>query len=556
MTPETKNTQRPAFLSDLHHMTIAEAGALIKARRLSPVELTEAYLRRINALDGQISAFITLTADLAMEQARRAEQEIAAGQYRGPMHGIPFGLKDLYDTSGILTTGHSKVRSHHVPKIDATVTKKLYRGGGVLLGKLATSEFAHGAPSLDAPWPPARNPWNTRHFTGSSSSGSAAAVTAGFLPAALGTDTGGSVRVPAGMCGTVGLKPTYGLVSRYGVTPNSFTFDHCGPLTWTVEDAAIILDVIAGYDPLDPGSVDKPSPNYRDSLRCDIKGMRIGVLRHFWEEDLRTNEELVAAMNEALHVFRHLGAQVVEDVRVRRLQNYVDVKMVIAETEIFSVHHKDLISRCHEFGLNFLAQTLTGCLFQSVDYVAAQRERGRMLREMRQLYEKYDVLVTASSTPAPALDEYSPLAMWIRPNIYVPFSIMAGPAIAICNGYSKAGLPLSMQLAGRPFDEISLLSAAHAYERATPWRSRRPRLVPGTSEAAVFPAYRPSSSPIDNDVRGVVEKLARRAGLDMGEQQLRLLCEVAPYAFAMAERIPHDHEWGEGPCDVFHPAIS
>ncbi|MBI4192467.1 MAG: amidase [Betaproteobacteria bacterium] len=542
-------------MPELHFITLAEAAKLIEARKLSPVELTQAYLRRIEALDEQINAFITLTGELAIEQARKAEAEIAAGRYRGPLHGVAFGLKDLYATAGILTTGHSRVRIDHVPKADATTTAKLYQAGAVLLGKLATCEFAHGAPAFDAPWPPARNPWNPVHFTGGSSSGSGAAVAAGFLPGALGSDTGGSVRIPAAMCGTVGLKPTYGLVSRYGVTPNSFTFDHCGPLTWTVEDCAIMLGAIAGYDARDSGSVDRPVPDYRAALRPDLRGVRVGVVRHFWEEDVKTNEQLARAMDDALDVLKRLGAKV-EDARMRPLQDYVDVKMVISETEIFCVHHKDLIARADEFGLNFLAQTLTGCLFQSPEYVAAQRERRRMLAEMRPLYENYDVLVTTSSSPAPRFDQYSPLTMWLKPNIHVAFSVTAGPAIALCNGYTTDGLPLSMQIAGAPFADQEVLRVAHAYEQATPWRGRRPNLIPGVPRAPVTPPPCLLGVPVDAATRAQVELLARRAGLKLNDTLLALLCEVAPHAFAMGARIRRDHGWTEEPADVFRPTVS
>jgi aspartyl-tRNA(Asn)/glutamyl-tRNA(Gln) amidotransferase subunit A len=316
-------------MADLHFMTIAEAAKLIGARKLSPVELTQSCLRRIEALDGQINAFITLTGERALAQATRAEAETAAGRYRGPMHGIPFGLKDLYATAGILTTGNSKVCANHVPTEDAAAAAKLYQAGAVLLGKLGASEFAHGGPAFDAPWPPARNPWNPEHITGGSSSGSAAAVAAGFMPGALGSDTGGSVRVPAGMCGTVGLKPTYGLVSRHGVIPYSFSFDHCGPLAWTVEDCAIMLGAIAGYDARDSGSVDRPVPDYRAALEPDLLGVRVGVVWHFWEQDSTVDEQLACAMEHALDVLRRLGARV-EDAHMRPLQDYVDVKLVIA----------------------------------------------------------------------------------------------------------------------------------------------------------------------------------------------------------------------------------
>lgn len=539
-------------MSDLHLMSIAEAAALIQARKLSPVELTQAYLSRIDALDEQINAFITLTSKLAIDQARQAEAEIIAGHYRGAMHGIAFALKDIYATAGILTTGHSRVCIDHVPKENAAATAKLYQAGAVLLGKLATCEFAHGAPSFDAPWPPARNPWNPEHFTGGSSSGSGAAVASGFVPGALGSDTGGSVRIPAAMCGTVGLKPTYGLVSRYGVIPNSFTFDHCGPLTWTVEDCAIMLQAIVGFDARDPGSVDRPVADYRAALTSDIRGLRIGVVRHFWEEDVPAGTELCQAMESALDVLRRLGAKT-EDVRMRPPQDYVDVKMVITETEIFSVHHKDLIARGHEFGLSFLAQTLTGRLFQSAEYFAAQRERRRMQAEMSPLYGKYDVLITTSSSPAPRFDQYSPLTMWIKPHTQNAFSVTAGPAIAICNGYTEDGLPLSMQITAAPFADEKVLRVAHAYEQATPWRGRRPNLVPSVPRVPVTPPSSFSGVPIDTATRTQVETLARRAGLELSDTLLTLLCEVAPYAFAMGSRIRRDHDWSSGPADVFRP---
>ncbi len=539
-------------MPELHLLTIAEAAKLIQARELSPVELTQAYLNRIEALDDQINAFITLAADVALAQARQAEMEIMTGRYRGPLHGIPFGLKDLYDTAGILTTGHSKLHVDHVPEQNAAATDKLFDAGAVLLGKLATAEFAHGAPTFDAPWPPARNPWNPEHYTGGSSSGSAAAVAAAFLPAALGSDTGGSVRVPAAICGTVGLKPTYGLVSRYGVTPNSFTFDHCGPLTWTVEDSAIMLDALVGYDPRDGGSIEYAAPDYHATLDQDIRGMRVGVVRHFWEQDQPVNEQLVAAMDDALDVLEHLGAEL-EDVRMRPLRDYMDVKMLIAETEIFSVHHKDLMSQPHKFGLYFLARTLAGCLFQAPDYVNAQRERRRMLAEMRPLYEKYDVLVTASSGPAPRFDQFSPINEWVKMNIHTPFSLTAGPAIVLCNGFTREGLPLSMQIAGAPFAEQQVLRVAHAYERATPWRERRPHLSPGVARVAVTPPPHLSGAPVDPSIKAQVEVLTRRAGITLNDIQLAMLCEAAPYAFAMAVRIPRHFEWSEQPAEVLHP---
>jgi aspartyl-tRNA(Asn)/glutamyl-tRNA(Gln) amidotransferase subunit A len=535
---------------ELDYITLADAATLIAARKLSPVELVSAKLERIAALDSQLDAFITVTGKLALRQAHAAEAEIAAGQYRGPLHGIPFALKDLYDTEGILTSGHSKVCADNIPRKDSAVTARLYEAGGVLLGKLAMTEFAHGGPGFDAPWPPARNPWNPEHFTGGSSSGSGAAVAAGFVPTAMGSDTGGSIRIPAALCGTVGLKPTYGLVSRYGVIPNSWTFDHCGPLTWTVEDCAIVLQAIAGYDPRDAGSLRCQVPDYRAALTPDLRGLRVGVVRRFWEHDLEVSDEVAQAMDRALDVLRGLGATL-EDTRMRPLQEYLDVKATIAETEIFCVHQNDLIARPGDFGMHFLAQTLAGCLFEATDYVQAQRERRLMLAEMEPLYQKYDVLVTASAGPAPRVDRYSILNAWLRPNIHTVFSVTGGPCIAICNGYTRDGLPLSMQIAGRPFDDAKVLRAAHAYEKATAWRERRPALAPGAPRVPITPAPDLSGVEVDNATRRQVEEQTRRAGLTLDDTQLALLCEVAPYAFAMARRVRGNHDRSHEPACVF-----
>src|SRR6266436_998902 len=306
--------------TDLHDLSIAELAGLIAARKLSPVELTEALIQRIERFDAQTRAFITPTFDLARRQARAAESEIAGGKHRGSLHGIPFALKDIYDTKGILTSAHSRVFIDRIPTEDATTTARLYHAGAVLLGKLATHEMAHAGPSFDLPWPPARNPWNLAHFTGGSSSGSGAAVAAGMVPMALGSDTGGSIRGPASLCGIVGLMPTFGLVSRAGVITNSYTFDHCGPLARSVEDCAIVMQAIVGFDPRDAGSLKRDVPDYRAALTPDLKGLRIGVLRHYWEEDLPASEDVHKAMQEALRVFKDLGAEI-EDCRVRSLQH-------------------------------------------------------------------------------------------------------------------------------------------------------------------------------------------------------------------------------------------
>jgi len=536
---------------ELHFKTVAELGALIRRRELSPVELTRAYLKRIGELDPQLNAYITVTADLALAQARLAESEIAKGSYRGPLHGIPFGLKDIYNTKGILTSGHSKVCIGNIPGEDATTTRKLREAGAVLLGKLATHEFAHGGPSFDLPWPPARNPWHLEHVTGGSSSGSGAAVAAGLAPFALGTDTGGSIRGPASFCGIVGLMPTYGLVSRAGVIPNSFTFDHCGPMTWTVEDCAIVLQALAGYDPADAGSIETPIPDYRAALSSGVKGLKIGVLRHYWEEDLPVHEDLARAMDEAIVVFRGLGAKV-EDCRTRPMMDSLDVKIIIAESEIFSIHYRDLVARPGDFGRDFLGRILPACLFQAADYVAASREHRRMILEGRRLYEKYDVLLTAGFGPAPRIDAHRTLNFWQKSNVFTPSNVTAGPALELCNGFSKSGLPLGMQLIGRPFDEATVLRAGHAYERATDWRAKRPQLAPGAPQPAVNPkTNEPDASSTDAATQDFALAMAKRAGLKLNERQQAILLESAPHALEMANRIRRERDRFEEPALVF-----
>ena len=536
----------------LHFLTIAEAARRIEAGDLSPVALVEALLDRIEALNPQLDAFITPMGAQALDAARRAEDEIVAGRYRGPLHGIPFGLKDIYNTAGTRTTGHSRTAMDHVPDADASTTARLIAAGGILMGKLSTHEFAHGGPSFDLPWPPARNPWNREHFTGGSSSGSGAAVAAGFLFGAMGSDTGGSIRNPAALCGIVGLKPTYGLVSRCGVIPNSYTFDHCGPMTWTVEDCAIMLGVLAGYDAADPASVDVAIPDYRAALTGDIRGLRIGVVRHFWEQDLPANAEVRAAMDTSLDVLQGLGA-VCEDVRLLPMQDYYDVKVVIAESELFSVHREALCERPGDFGLDFLARALPACLFSGADYVAAQRRRRLQLDAMTPVYETHDVLVTAGPYgPAPRLDAHDPAGFWRKPSITTPFNVTAGPALSLCNGFSESGLPLAMQVIGRPFDETTLLRVADAFEKATPWRRRRPALEPGPAPERPAPHAPPTPAvTLDGAARDLVAGLARRAGLTLDDTQLAFLYQAAPDAFAMADRLRRPTAWSDEPANIF-----
>ena len=536
--------------SGLHERSIVDLARLIERRDLSPVDLTRAFLARAEALDPQLNAFLLLTADQALAQAREAEREIAAGRRRGPLHGIPFALKDIFCTAGIRTTGYSRVRAAAVPAQDAAAVARLYGASGVLLGKLATHEFAHGGPSFDLAWPPARNPWNTGHFTGGSSSGSGAAVAAGLAPAALGTDTGGSIRLPAALCGVAGLKPTYGLVSRRGIYPNSFTFDHAGPMAWTVADCALVLQAIAGYDEEDPASADRPVPDYAAALGEDLRGVRIGVARHFHETDIDTDPAVATAFEAALDVLRALGA-VVEDVRLRPAKQYSDVKVTIAESELFSVHAAVLRETPEAFGDDFLGRALGAVLISGADYVDAQRERRQMLAELRSVWQRYDAVVTPTTpAPAPAFGQWRTANFWQRATFTAPWNVSGGPALSQCMGFSAEGLPLALQTAGRPFDDAVVLRIGHTYEQATRWRACRPALRPGAEPPSLPPKPEPRSD-LDAKARGAVAEACRRAGLRLDERQLEMACVAAPYVEAMTARLRHPRAFGDEPANVF-----
>lgn len=451
--------------------TIAEAAALIRSKRLSPVELTYEMLERISELDQELNAFITVTADQAIDQAQQAEKEILAGHYRGPLHGIPIGLKDVIETRGVRTTAHSKILRDYVPGKDAAVANHLGNAGAVMIGKLACHEFAHGGPSFDLPWPPARNPWSPDRITGGSSSGSGAAVAAGLVLGALGTDTGGSIRNPAGLCGVAGLKPTFGLVSCEGIIPNSPTFDHCGPLAWTAQDCRIILEAVT-----DPGSPSllSASQGRFTSRSMHLKGLRVGVVRHFWEEDLPASAEVASSLDAALEALSYHGAHL-EDIRLRPLQDFYDVKLVIAEAELYAYHERNLLSRRNEFGADFLGRCLPASLFSASDYIIAQKRLEQIRAEMIPIYENYDVLVTTGIYgPAPKFEAHQILNFWSKPSVTTPFNVTGGPALSVCCGYTVEGMPLSMQIAGKPGADSLVLHVGEAYEAATAWREFRP----------------------------------------------------------------------------------
>ncbi|MBY0329845.1 MAG: amidase [Acetobacteraceae bacterium] len=534
----------------LHHLTIAEASRLIAARRLSPVELTEAFLARIAALDAQLNAYLLVTAEHALAQAKQAEAEIAAAGYRGPLHGIPYALKDIYCTAGIRTTGHSRSAIDFVPAEDAETVARLTAAGAVLLGKLATHEFAHGGPSFDLPWPPARNPWDLRRATGGSSSGSGAAVAAGLAMAALGSDTGGSIRNPAALCGIVGLKPTYGLVSRRGVWTNSFSYDHAGPMTWTVEDCALLLGVLAGHDPLDPASAALPVPDYRAALTGDIRGMRIGVLRHQYEVEVPVPDAVKTALEAAFAVLRGLGA-VLEDVRIRPAQDYTDVKITHAESELYAVHEAGLRARPGEFGEDFLGRSLAAILIRGEDVLAAQRERRVMIEEARPLWGRYDAFIAAGPGPAPPLDAWRTIQFWQKASLTTPWNVLGGPSLAQCIGFAAEGLPLSMMVQGRPFADAAVLRVADAYERATAWRSRRPVLEAGRAPLPLPPVPDPRPAGVTAAERDAIALVARRAGLVLNDRQFELLAASAPHVWAVTARLRRPRPFTEEPANIF-----
>jgi len=459
----------PAFL------TIAELSRLYDQRELSPVEVTRSLLDRIATHDGKLHSFIRVTPEVALADAQAAERELMAGRRRGPLHGIPYALKDIVETAGIPTTGHSKLCQDHVPTADAHLVTLLKAGGAVLMGKLATWEFALGGPSWDLPWPPARNPWNPDYLPGGSSSGAGAAVAAGFVPGAIGTDTGGSIRGPAAVCGIAGLKPTYGRVSRRGVFPNTFTMDHCGPLTRSAEDIALFLQVIAGFDAEDPGSEDAPVPDYSTALTGRIEGLRLGLIDHWCAQG--AHPDLPPAMSAAVEALRGLGA-IVEPVRLSSLRDYTDCKTTISIAELYSIHEKDLKTRPQDFGRILRNRVLPGALIRAEDYVQALRWRAVLAREQAQALKRFDALLTASAlNVADRAEPDQPDRLVSSPSITMPFSVGGLPALAIPCGFSRAeGLPLSLHIAAVPMAEPTVLRIAHAYQRATDWHRRHPDL--------------------------------------------------------------------------------
>ena len=461
--------------AELYYLTILQAGELMKDGQLSPVELTRAFLDRIERLDGTLQAYITVLHDSAMAEARQAESEILRGEYKGPLHGIPIALKDLYDTKGVRTTAGSRVMAERVPDEDATTTARLKAAGAIFLGKLAMHEFALGGPDPTTGFPLARNPWNLEYIPGGSSSGSGAGVAAGLCMATLGSCTGGSIRGPASHCGIVGLKATYGRVSRYGVVPLSWTLDHCGPLTWNVEDSAIMLQAIAGYDSRDPTTSGEPVPDYSESLRDDIKGLKIGVPRHFFfGDDPRVSSETLSTVEAALGTLEELGAHV-EEVTVPVLKYAGAAQPVIMLSEAFAYHQRNLRTRPQDFGEMCRARFRTGGLFSSGDYVQAQRLRNVLKREFAEVLQEVDIIASPTmSNPAQRFDEIDAMTTSRTPSFAGPYNLTGMPAISVPCGFTSEGLPVGLQLAGRPFDEPTVLRAAYSYQQHARFFEKRP----------------------------------------------------------------------------------
>ncbi|MCZ6623014.1 MAG: amidase [Deltaproteobacteria bacterium] len=452
----------------LYYLTIHEAQQLIQSRRLSPVELTSAILERIESIDGQLHAYLNLMADRVLAEARVAEVEILRGEYKGPLHGIPVAVKDQLDLQGAPALIRGRKSSFAE---DATAAQRLRQAGAVLLGKLVMS-------SLPSDPPQPRNPWNTDRITGGSSTGAGAAVAAGLCMGALGEDTAGSIRNPASLCGIVGLKATYGRVSRSGLAPLSWSLDHCGPMTWVVEDAAHMLQAIAGYDPKDPTSIDVPVPDYAAALKQDIKGMVIGVPRDYIEVcQGRTDPEVLTTVDKAISDLESLGARI-EEVKLPILKLATIANGLIYYNEHFAAHRGEAKSAIRYAATSRRARTYLGLLTGAADYIQAQRIRSRVKREFGEVFRKVDLLaLPCQSAPAPRFEEVDPLDTLFKhlaPDYLGPFNLAGLPVISIPCGFSRNHLPIALQLAGKAFDEPNVLRAAFAYQQHARWYERRP----------------------------------------------------------------------------------
>lgn len=468
---------------DLIQQPLTVISGLFRARKLSPVEYLKAYLSRIDRYDRLINAFIEVDWEGASASARTAEQEIREGRWRGPLHGVPVAIKDIFDVEGQRTSAHSKIRLDHVAERDSFVVRQLRDKGAILVGKTALHEFATGGPSSDLPWPPARNPWNIRRHPGGSSSGSGAAVAAQFVPVALGTDTGGSVRHPATACGIVGMKPTFGVVSRAGVFPLSPSLDHVGVLTSRVEDNAIALEALLVEDDGDPESIRYPSIGLRDHFEDGIRGLRLGVLEQFGAD---ADPEIRQAFAECLIKLQELGAELAS-VKLSPLERYVGCGRLILQAESYAIHEDWLRSRPNDYGKRGRLRLEAGHRHTAADYIRAMQTRIELRREFANATARHDAVLSVSSFELPCeTDDDDEISRTYDRQARAPFSLLGVPAISIPNGFSKEGLPIGFQIAGPAFSEATIYRIARCYEANTEWHLRHPDLDAARTENSKF----------------------------------------------------------------------
>jgi aspartyl-tRNA(Asn)/glutamyl-tRNA(Gln) amidotransferase subunit A len=460
---------------DLHDLTLHEASALVERREVSPMELTDACIARSEALDAELHAYLTPTFEAARAEAKQADAEIAAGSRRGPLHGIPFALKDLYETAGVRTTAGSKLREDFVPAEDAHVVSLLRQAGVVQLGKLNMHEWALGATNINRYFPSPRNPWDTSRITGGSSGGSGVAIAAGMCLGTLGSDTGGSIRIPSALCGITGLKPTYGRVSLRGVVPLSWSLDHAGPMARTAFDCALILQAIAGFDPEDPGSVDRPVDDYTAGLNGGVQGLRIGVPRDYFFDTEAVDAGVAAAVREAIDVLRGLGA-VVSEVDVPDIARAARANGIVLIADAAAYHDENLREHADAIQDSVLARLQNGANVSGPTYARARRTQAEFQASLRRLFEEVDLLATPT-TPVTAQrfpEGEVPAATSALTRHTGLFNTAGTPSISVPCGFSGEGLPIGLMLTGRWWEEGVVLRAAHAYQQATDWHTRRP----------------------------------------------------------------------------------
>ncbi|MGE0716111.1 MAG: amidase [Alphaproteobacteria bacterium] len=466
----------------LDGLTVAGAGRAIRAGKLSPVALTEATLARIARLQPRLGAFITVTADLALEQARAAEAEIAAGRWRGPLHGVPISLKDLYCTKGIRTTAGSTILADYVPDFDAPATARLAAAGAVLVGKANMHEWACGVTNDNPFFGRCHNPWRHGYIPGGSSGGSAAAVATRQGLASLGSDTGGSIRIPAHMCGLVGHKPTYGLVPRFGVFPESWSFDHAGPIALTAEDAAIVMDAIAGPDARDPSCLTGRPPAMGRGLRRGVKGLKLGVPSDVYFDEC--HPEVASAVRAAIAQFGRLGAELVE-VSIPEARHGLDLCLVIAWAEAAHFHRKWLQERPADYGPDLVEHLASASAYTAVDYLQAQQVRARVRRAYAQLFEKVDLLLsptaplpaTPHGTPEVEVEGRTASVLGLAAGLTANANATGEPACSVPCGFTADGLPIGLMIHGPRLADPLVLRAAYAYEQSQGWRRRRPAII-------------------------------------------------------------------------------